>query len=163
MRNLAFLFLLFAASCGNPKERAAIDLCKEYLSVVAKDPESLKFYEATARPLDDLDVGWEVTLDWGAKNGYGAMGRETTVFEVSKNLILKKDGQHMLFEKGTSRIDMERRLNERIRELENKKEVSNEDYNEIVDEVKKKVAEEKKNNEKKKWSFKDNPNGLRKE
>lgn len=50
-----------------------------------KDPESFKVYEEKVEPLNEHSARW--TLDYGAKNSYGAMERRTVTFKTTVDLI----------------------------------------------------------------------------
>ena len=58
---------------------------QRYFKKVLKDPESFKVYEETVEPLNDHSARW--TLDYGAKNSYGAMERRTVTFKTTNDLI----------------------------------------------------------------------------
>jgi len=61
------------------------------LKKVARDPESVKIYEWSDIFYNDKD-GWIIRADWGAKNGFGGMTRETNWFVVSKKGYAVKPG-----------------------------------------------------------------------
>jgi len=104
MRKILFLLLFFAFSCRNSKENAAIDLCKEYLGKILKDPSSLKVYNATATTDSEYGTEWNVTLDYGAKNGFGGMDRETMTFRIVDDLILDINGKSNFYERGGDKV-----------------------------------------------------------
>lgn len=58
---------------------------KRYFSKVLKDPESFMVYDESVEPIDDHSACW--TLDYGAKNSYGAMERRTVTFKTTGDLI----------------------------------------------------------------------------
>ena len=93
-------FTSFFTSCKDKKETGAITLCKEYLQKNLQDPESLKIYEVKASSKDEHGVSWEVFLDYGAKNGFGGMNRNTVSFQIIGDAITRVDGKFIYYKKG---------------------------------------------------------------
>ena len=86
MRKLAFLFiavLLFA--CQPTAVTKGKRTWTKYFNKVLKDPSSFKVYDEHSEVIDDHTVRW--TLDYGAKNSYGAMERRTVTFKTTVDLI----------------------------------------------------------------------------
>lgn len=87
MRKIAFLLIAALTLCAcQPK--AVTDgkrTWTKYFKKVLKDPESFKVYDESYQQLNDHTVQW--TLDYGAKNSYGAMERRTVTFKTTVNLI----------------------------------------------------------------------------
>lgn len=72
---------------------------KKYFKEVLKDPESLKIYEEKITRDGEYTVIFDV--DYGAKNGFGAYGREKIHFETiggDQDLIFV-DGKAFSFDK----------------------------------------------------------------
>lgn len=65
----------------NTREQRAKDAVKTYLKKTLRDPESLKIYSIETQKKDN-DVTYIVTVDYGAKNGFGGMERKTDQFTV---------------------------------------------------------------------------------
>lgn len=57
----------------------------KYFNKVLKDPESFKVYEEKYEVVGEHNVRW--TLDYGAKNSYGAMVRNKVTFYTTGRLI----------------------------------------------------------------------------
>lgn len=96
MRKLIILFLILQAliSCDSRNVRDGRNAYKEYLSKTLKDPSSLIIHDETFS-LPQGSEGLEVvfTVDYGAKNSYGAMSRETIVFRTIGNSIFEINGK----------------------------------------------------------------------
>lgn len=58
---------------------------QRYFKKVLKDPASFKVYEETVEPINEHSAMW--TLDYGAKNSYGAMERRTVRFKTTVDII----------------------------------------------------------------------------
>ena len=65
-----------------------------YYYWILKDPDSFKVYSEKYKLVGDNDVEW--TLDWGAKNGYGAMTRKIETFKTTKDWWIIIDGEMYL-------------------------------------------------------------------
>lgn len=61
------------------------------LMKTARDPDSVKIYEWSEIFFNDKD-GWIIKADWGAKNGFGGMTRQTNWFVMSKKGYTVKPG-----------------------------------------------------------------------
>lgn len=57
----------------------------KYFDKTLKDPSSFKVYNEKYEVINDNSVRW--TLDYGAKNSYGAMERRTVTFTTTCDLI----------------------------------------------------------------------------
>ncbi len=90
MKRLIFLMaiaiLLF--SC---KDKLDIAIEEHYKSVL-KDPSSFKIYEMSVVEDDGVKV-W-VKLDYGAKNSFGAMGRETEYLLIIGSEVLETANEY---------------------------------------------------------------------
>ena len=84
---LAAAFLLCA--CESSEVRHGRDTYKAYFQKCLKDPESFKVYK---EEYEETDKGVEWTLDYGAKNSFGAMVRNTVHFSTIGNSIITDDG-----------------------------------------------------------------------
>lgn len=62
----------------------------KFFKKALKDPDSFKVYEERYEEINDHTVQW--TLDYGAKNSYGAMERRTVTFKTTHDII-EIDGQ----------------------------------------------------------------------
>ena len=74
-------------ACGEPRSvREGRAIYKAYFQKYLKDPESFKVYSEKYEVREGgQTVKW--TLDYGAKNGWGSMDRETVEFETIYDLI----------------------------------------------------------------------------
>ena len=84
---LTAAFLLCA--CESSQVRQGRDTYKAYFRKYLKDPESFKVYKEEYK---ETDNGVEWTLDYGAKNSFGAMVRKTVHFSTVYDLIDTDDG-----------------------------------------------------------------------
>ena len=86
MRRLLFAIscLVILWSCENKYVSSGRVLYKLYFDKVLKDPSSFKVY-SEEYTIDGASVNWK--LDYGAKNGFGAMDREQVEFSTSPNYI----------------------------------------------------------------------------
>lgn len=82
MKKIALLFILalLLLSCENKHVSEGRNMYKMYFEKYLKDPSSFKVYDEKYT-LDGVSVHWK--LDYGAKNGFGAMDREQVEFETS--------------------------------------------------------------------------------
>lgn len=80
----ALLCALIFVGCENENAVKGRKLYKAYYKKMLKDPSSFKVYKEEYK-IDGGSVRW--TLDYGAKNGYGAMGRETESFTTTSDMI----------------------------------------------------------------------------
>jgi hypothetical protein len=88
---ISLLIVLFQNGCSNESEnvRRGRKCYKRYLELVSNDPSSIKIYREEYKISEaNGSVVWY--LDYGAKNGYGAMMREfdTVITMHDKNIIL---------------------------------------------------------------------------
>lgn len=93
----AFLLLscILFLSCEDSAITSGRKVYEAYLKKTLKDPGSLKIYKEHHYKIDTYHVGWEV--DYGAKNSYGAMVRETLEFEtVGSNIFIKGGDNYRL-------------------------------------------------------------------
>ena len=96
------LLLLFAtvvmSACNNEPKAVSEgrELYRLYFQKTLLDPESLKIYsEKYDVDGDGIKVSW--TIDYGAKNGYGAMDRETKEFTTIGDVLFV--GEHCISKK----------------------------------------------------------------
>lgn len=87
---LSLLVALTFCACEPQSVTDGRNVWKKYFHKVLTDPESLKIYEEKYVEIDDHTVQW--TLDYGAKNGFGAMVRKTVTFKTTHHII-DIDGQ----------------------------------------------------------------------
>lgn len=80
-------FAILLSGCEPEAVLKGRHVYKEYYKKHLKDPDSFKVYEEKYEILDDGSVQW--TLDYGAKNGWGAMDRETVTFKTTSTLFVK--------------------------------------------------------------------------
>lgn len=83
------IFLLFAAififcSCENRYVSDGRSMYEAYFDKVLKDPSSLKIYNESYT-VDGVSVKW--TIDYGAKNSFGAMDRQTVEFKTNPSML----------------------------------------------------------------------------
>lgn len=102
MKKIRYLLLsLFLSSCTLTNQQKAEKLVTKYLDSALNDPhsyESLNFSTVKKhfeRKSDAKSImnGWEISHTYRAKNGFGALGIHTTVFEIdsSMNKVLYGD------------------------------------------------------------------------
>lgn len=87
MRKIALTLLAALALCAC-QPRSVTDgkrAWTKYFNKVLKDPESFKVYDEKYEELNENTVRW--TLDYGAKNSFGAMTRRTVTFTTTYDLI----------------------------------------------------------------------------
>lgn len=65
-------------SCENGNVTHGRELYEMYFKKVLKDPESFTVYKEEYRIEESIKVEW--VIDYGAKNGFGGMERETVEF-----------------------------------------------------------------------------------
>jgi len=84
---ILFATVLLAACDSEPKNVSeGRELYQLYFQKTLRDPESLKIYsEKYEVDADGIKVSW--TIDYGAKNGYGAMDRATQEFMTIGNML----------------------------------------------------------------------------
>ena len=82
---LILLAAISLAACQPESVTRGRKTYQRYFSKVLTDPESFKVYEETVEPLNEHSARW--TLDYGAKNSYGAMERRTVTFKTTVDLI----------------------------------------------------------------------------
>ena len=81
---LVIIGAIALCSCENRYVSDGRDLYELYFNKVLKDPSSFKVYDEEYT-IDGASVNWK--LDYGAKNGFGAMDREQVEFTTSPNYI----------------------------------------------------------------------------
>lgn len=82
------------SSCEQTSVKQGRDLYKAYFHKMLKDPNSFVVYDEKYEVSPDSKYKVEWTLDYGAKNGWGAMDREVVEFTtVGDNLISFKHGR----------------------------------------------------------------------
>lgn len=81
---LLFILALPLFSCENRYVSEGRTLYEMYFEKYLKDPSSFKVYDEKYT-IDGATVHW--TLDYGAKNGFGAMDREQVEFETISDYI----------------------------------------------------------------------------
>lgn len=95
MKKLLILLALSTLFCSC--EPAAVKngrkLYKDYFNYILKDPSSLIIYKEDYQVVKEVGVKWKV--DYGAKNSFGAMNRETIEFEtIGKDFIkVQREGE----------------------------------------------------------------------
>ncbi|MDQ6477843.1 hypothetical protein [Dyadobacter sp. LHD-138] len=77
---LPFALLVLLSACENNDISTGRKIYEKYLQKTLKDPESLVIHEEKVELLKSPEV--KFTVDYGAKNGFGAMNRSTMVFET---------------------------------------------------------------------------------
>ncbi len=88
MKKLILLFTpLLLLSCKNEQEKAIDTYFAEHLN----DPESFKIY--SLKTVEDEGTMKKYILDYGAKNGYGAMTRETVYVTVIGDEVFRVENQ----------------------------------------------------------------------
>lgn len=92
MKRIIFSLLaaLLLCACQPQSVTDGRNVWKKYFHKVLTDPESMKIYEEKYVEIDDHTVQW--TLDYGARNGFGAMVRKTVTFKTTHHII-DIDGQ----------------------------------------------------------------------
>jgi hypothetical protein len=87
MRKLLFIILaaLALTSCEDSAVANGRKLYEKHYREVLKDPESFKVYSEQYTKIDEYTVSW--TLDYGAKNSFGGMVRETAKFKTCGSSI----------------------------------------------------------------------------
>lgn len=88
--------LLCLSSCKNQEDKYVSKgrkAYKAYFERTLKDPSSLVIYSET---YEHESIKVEFTVDMGAKNSFGAMVRETYVFEILDGKIYKVNGEFYL-------------------------------------------------------------------
>ena len=77
---LAMAFPMMFVSCCDKAVSQGRETYKEYFKSILKDPDSFKVYKESYTKDGEYTVNW--VLDYGAKNSFGAMVRETVTFET---------------------------------------------------------------------------------
>ena len=70
------------------KEKKAKAYLHDHIKKTLRDPASFKVYDEKVEM--DGRYTYILTIDYGAKNGYGGMERRTEKFSVTGDLVLKK-------------------------------------------------------------------------
>ncbi len=81
---LLFASILIFCSCENRYVRDGRSMYEAYFDKVLKDPSSLKIYNESYT-VDGVSVKW--TIDYGAKNSFGAMDRQTIEFKTNPSIL----------------------------------------------------------------------------
>ena len=82
---------LLLCACDPAPVRNGRKIYERYYRKVLNDPESFKVYSEHYNVVDGTEVQW--TLDYGAKNGYGAMVRKTVTFTTLGEYYITIDGE----------------------------------------------------------------------
>lgn len=95
MKKVILLFVIFSIgfslmSCEPENVTKGRKVYMEYFNSTLRDPESLKIYSEKVKKIDDYQ--YIFIVDYGAKNGYGAMNRKTITFETLGNHLTSVDG-----------------------------------------------------------------------
>lgn len=87
MRNLiiAITAMLALSSCEDAKVSQGRELYEMYFYKVLKDPQSFVVYEEEFKKDGDVKVEWKI--EYGARNGFGGMVRETAKFSTIGNSL----------------------------------------------------------------------------
>lgn len=90
MRKIVLFLLLgiLCIGCGKSIEEKAID---KYYQDVLIDPKSFEIHSLKLKKEEDYLKVYE--LDYGAKNGFGAMSRETSIIEIIGDKVVSVDGK----------------------------------------------------------------------
>lgn len=80
--------LLFA-SCAPKEVREGRKIYKAYFEYILKDPSSLEIYREEYEIIEDSKVHWEI--NYGAKNSYGGMVRNTIGFTTLGDRMIDLD------------------------------------------------------------------------
>lgn len=90
MKNLILILITTLSLVGCKFEKQYIKESREmwmaYFHKVLKDPNSLVIYEEKCNDIGIDVVEWEI--EYGAKNGFGGMVRETEKFKTIGDLLL---------------------------------------------------------------------------
>lgn len=93
MKRLILILITTIAFIGCEFEKAYIkegrEMWKAYFQITLKDPNSLVIYEESYTDEGHRCVEWKV--NYGAKNGFGGMVRETISFKTIGDLLLVGD------------------------------------------------------------------------
>lgn len=92
---LLLLATAFLAACNNEPKAVSEgrELYQLYFKKILRDPKSLKIYNEKYEVHNDgIKVRW--TIDYGAKNGYGAMDRATEEFTTIGDMLFV--GEHYI-------------------------------------------------------------------
>lgn len=82
---LSLFAILALASCGDEAVQSGRKAYQEHFREVLKDPESFTVYSESYTKENKYTVCW--TLDYGARNSFGGMVRETVKFKTCGNEI----------------------------------------------------------------------------
>jgi len=83
MKKVLFIIsIVFLVACNN-----STSTYKKYLKNILKDPESLVIYSEVVESRKNGAVYMKV--EYGARNGYGGMGREIYYFKIVNGVIVK--------------------------------------------------------------------------
>lgn len=93
MRKLILILIAALTLVGCEFEKAYIkesrEMWKAYFQITLKDPNSLVIYDEKCLDEGYQCVEWEI--NYGAKNGFGGMVRETIKFKTIGDLLLVGD------------------------------------------------------------------------
>ena len=78
--SLLAIMSLALTSCEDSAVANGRKLYQKHFKEVLKDPESFTVYSEQFTKVDEYTVSW--TLDYGAKNSFGGMVRETAKFRT---------------------------------------------------------------------------------
>lgn len=84
------IVLVCMSSCEDKYVSKGRKAYKAYFQKTLKDPSSLVIYSET---YEHESIKVDFTVDMGAKNSFGAMVRETYVFEILDGKIFKVNGE----------------------------------------------------------------------
>ena len=104
---------------------------KKYLKNILKDPKSLVIYNEVVEHRKNGAV--YIKVEYGAKNGYGGMGREIYYFKIVNGVVVKADDQSIYLSELSRETEKEAE-NNRINE-------EKERYDNIVKENEKKLKD----------------------
>lgn len=82
---MMFVMCFFFVSCEDEAVSHGRELYQEHFKEVLKDPASFVVYSESYTKIDKFTVQW--TLDYGAKNSFGGMVRETVKFKTCGSSI----------------------------------------------------------------------------
>lgn len=84
-----FAFTFSLLSCEDHAVSSGRKLYENYFKERLKDPESFTVYKESYTKLSEHEVEW--TIDYGAKNSFGGMVRETAKFTTVGNSVFMKE------------------------------------------------------------------------
>lgn len=81
---LLFAMILTFCSCENRYVSDGRSMYEAYFDKILKDPSSLKIYNESY-VVDGVSVKW--VIDYGAKNSFGAMDRQTIEIKTNPSML----------------------------------------------------------------------------